>query len=96
MEGEELELDIETVSSTLLWHIYDMVMKYSPEVHEAQKKSMEEKLPARTLAKPAQKKKNKPMSKNEQERNIEHLENLTAQFERQNSGSTEPIRSEFQ
>ena len=47
--------------------------------------------PPRVAAKPAPKKKNKPMSKNEQERNIQHLKNSVQAFERQGSGSQDPV-----
>ena len=46
---------------------------------------------SRVSAKPVQKKKNKPMSKNEQERNIQHLKNSVQAFERQGSGSQDPV-----
>jgi bromodomain-containing factor 1 len=41
----------------------------------------------RALAKPASKKKNKPMSKYEQERKIEQLKSSVQQFEKQGSHS---------
>lgn len=45
----------------------------------------------RELAKPPHKKKNKPMSKNEQEQKIELLKSRASEFERHGSGSQEPV-----
>jgi bromodomain-containing factor 1 len=70
-------------------------MKHAPEVEAEARAMMDEKedeVPAK-LAKPPAKKKNKPMSKSEQERKIEQLEGITAKFERQASGSQEPMPS---
>ena len=50
--------------------------------------------PRNTPAKPPAKKKNKPMSKSEQERKIEELTRINSAFERQASGSQEPLPSE--
>lgn len=52
---------------------------------------MQEKEAPRSLAKPPAKKKNKPMSKVEQERKIEYLKNSVQEFERHGSGSQEPV-----
>ena len=71
-------------------------MKHVPEVEQEAKSMMEEKeeeVPAK-LAKPPAKKKNKPMSKSEQERKIEELTRINSAFERQASGSQEPMPSE--
>jgi bromodomain-containing factor 1 len=45
------------------------------------------------LAKPPAKKKNKPMSKSEQERKIEQLAGTLQNFQRNASGSQEPLPS---
>jgi len=86
-----LELDIDMISPGTLWKIHALILKYAPEVEAEIKKSMMEKESPRTLAKPAPKKKNKPMSKTEQERKIEQLRNSMQEFERHNSGSQEPV-----
>ena len=72
-------------------------MKHAPEVEAEARAMMEEKeeeAPRATLAKPPAKKKNKPMSKSEQERKIEQLEQINKTFERHASGSQEPMPSE--
>lgn len=84
-------MDIEVISHSILWHIYDLVMKYAPEVEVNLKKAMAQREKPQAPAKPAQKKKNKPMSKFEQEAKIEQLTSLKQQFERQDSGSQEPV-----
>ena len=98
-EGDdgEVELDIDVVSPASLWKIYHHVMKHAPEVEAEARAMMEEKeeeAPRATLAKPPPKKKNKPMSKSEQERKIEQLEQINKTFERHASGSQEPMPSE--
>lgn len=79
------------ISPGTLWKIHALILKHAPEVEAEIKKSMMEKESPRTLAKPAPKKKNKPMSKTEQERKIEQLRNSMQEFERHNSGSQEPV-----
>jgi bromodomain-containing factor 1 len=79
------------ISPATLWKIHALIQQYAPDVEAAIKKQMMEKESPRTLAKPAPKKKNKPMSKTEQERKIEQLRNTMQEFERHNSGSQEPV-----
>jgi bromodomain-containing factor 1 len=87
-----LELDIDLVSTPTLWKIYNLIMVHAPEVERDVRAAMNERdNPPRVSAKPAAKKKNKPMSKNEQERNIQHLKNSVQAFERQGSGSQDPV-----
>ena len=86
-----LELDIDMISTATLWKIHALILQYAPDVEVAIKRQMMEKESPRTLAKPAPKKKNKPMSKTEQERKIEQLRNSMQEFERHNSGSQEPV-----
>lgn len=86
-----MELDIDSISTPTLWKIYDLVMKHFPEVEPRLRKASLEKEIPQTFAKPASKKKNKPMSKHEQERKIEQLKNTMQQLERQGSGSQEPV-----
>jgi bromodomain-containing factor 1 len=66
-------------------------MQYAPEVEAAIKKQMRERESPRSVAKPAPKKKNKPMSKSEQESKIQQLQRKALEFERQSSGSQEPV-----
>ena len=80
-------MDIDAISQPVLWQIYDLVMKETPWVEENVRKSMQEKEPPRPLARPPPKKKNKPMSKVEQERKIEQLKNSMQEFERHGSQS---------
>jgi len=86
-----LELDIDVVSAPILWKIYDLVMQYAPEVDATVRAQFAEKEAPRALAKPAPKKKNKPMKAGEQEAKIEFLKNQMGQYDRQGSGSQEPV-----
>ncbi|RDL39237.1 uncharacterized protein BP5553_03577 [Venustampulla echinocandica] len=90
-EDGTLELDIDIVSTPTLWKIHGLIMEYAPEVDQQVRRQFEEREAPRALAKPAAKKKNKPMSKTEQERNIETLRSRVQEFERQGSGSQEPV-----
>ncbi|CAG8979150.1 hypothetical protein HYALB_00000284 [Hymenoscyphus albidus] len=72
-EDGTLELDIDVISMPVLWQIHAMIMEHAPEVEATVRARFAEREGPRTLAKPAPKKKNKPMSKHEQERNIQHL-----------------------
>ena len=67
-----------------------MIMQYAPEVEATIKKQMRERESPRAVAKPAPKKKNKPMSKSEQESKIAQLRQTALAFERHSSGSQEP------
>jgi bromodomain-containing factor 1 len=70
-------------------------MKYAPHVVDEAREMLddqEEEAPPK-LAKPPAKKKNKPMTRTEQERKIEQLEGTLETFQRHASGSQEPIRS---
>jgi len=66
-------------------------MQYAPEVEATIKKQMRDRESPRAVSKPAPKKKNKPMSKSEQESKIQQLQKTAAEFERQSSGSQEPV-----
>lgn len=79
------------LSSPTLWKIYDIIMKFAPEVERELLKEREKKQNPPALAQPPPKKKNKPMSKSEQERKIEQLKNSVQEFERHTSGSQEPV-----
>ncbi len=65
-------------------------MKYAPNVQEDIRKSMVSDNP-KPQTKAAPKKKNKPMSKYEQERNIDALNKTLENYERHGSGSQEPV-----
>jgi bromodomain-containing factor 1 len=86
-----VELDIESISRPLLWRIYDLVMEHLPYVEEQVRAAMAEKDAPRAPAKPAPKKKNKPMSKEEQERKIKGLQEKMSDFQRHASNSQEPV-----
>ncbi|CZR53179.1 related to bromodomain protein BDF1 [Phialocephala subalpina] len=88
-EDGTLELDIDVISIPLLWKIHGLIMKYAPEVQEEIKKSMAQDTP-KPQPKAAPKKKNKPMSKFEQERNIHELQQ-TLQNYGQATSSEEPV-----
>lgn len=92
-EDGTLELDIDVISVPLLWKIYDLIMKYSPEVEAEVKQQLQAKEAPRSMAKPVQKKKNKPMSSADQERKIEMLQKNLNAYERTSSGShsQEPV-----
>ncbi|KAK4460149.1 Bromodomain-containing factor 1 [Cladorrhinum samala] len=94
----ELELDIESLSDDALVKIYDIVCRAYPQA----KVVKHEKVHAQAAADPptnknkasaTKSKKNKPMSKSEQERRIQQLNELRAQATRQASGSQEPMES---
>ncbi|KAH8818394.1 hypothetical protein F5882DRAFT_6131 [Hyaloscypha sp. PMI_1271] len=90
-EDGTLELDIDLISTPTLWKIHGLIMQYAPEVEATIKKQMRERESPRAVAKPAPKKKNKPMSKSEQESKIQQLQKTALEFERQSSGSQEPV-----
>ncbi|KAK4182932.1 hypothetical protein QBC35DRAFT_394969 [Podospora australis] len=90
----ELELDIESLSEGALVRLYDLIVKHHPQA----KKKMYSQAPADPPAKAnkptgTKSKKNKPMSKSEQERRIQQLNALRAQASRNASGSQEPMES---
>ncbi|KAK8107595.1 uncharacterized protein PG998_009608 [Apiospora kogelbergensis] len=94
----QLELDIESLSQEALSRLFDLITKSYPGIYQSvsskpefkqeAKQAEETKAKNSALPKP---KKNKPMNKHEQERNIEKLRELKAQFQRHGSGSQEPI-----
>jgi bromodomain-containing factor 1 len=81
------------ISVPVLWKIYDFIKQYAPDVESAVKESYEKKEEPRVPAKPMQKKKNKPMSKGEQERKIAELRNKMQEFRGAGSRSQEPVES---
>ncbi|KAJ2907101.1 hypothetical protein MKZ38_007616 [Zalerion maritima] len=100
-DSGELELDINVLSSDAVWKLYDIIKAKLPHIIEAhaqpdatrQPTPDPEPSPPRAIAKAAKPKKNKPMNKQEQERKIEQLKELKAQFQRGGSGSQEPLPS---
>ncbi|PMD45257.1 Bromodomain-containing protein [Hyaloscypha variabilis F] len=90
-EDGTLELDIDLISTPTLWKIHGLIMQYAPEVEATIKQQMRDRESPRAVSKPAPKKKNKPMSKSEQESKIQQLQKTAAEFERQSSGSQEPV-----
>ncbi|KAJ4289274.1 transcription initiation at TATA-containing promoter protein [Collariella sp. IMI 366227] len=100
-DAGELELDIDVVSEPTLIKLYDIVTQAFPNAR-AEKERAYAPAPAPSppvAARPTSKapgaknKKNKPMSKSEQERRIQQLNELRAQATRQASGSQEPMES---
>ncbi|KAH9212129.1 hypothetical protein DL95DRAFT_179825 [Leptodontidium sp. 2 PMI_412] len=87
-----LELDIDSISQNLLWKIHGLIMKHAPEVEEAIRKTIQNRESPKAAAKPPPKKKNKPMSSVDQERNIKVLEQKLGNY-RASSGShsQEPV-----
>lgn len=89
-EDGTLELDIDVISIPLLWKIHGLIMRYAPNVQDDIKKSMAQDNP-KPQPKTAPKKKNKPMSKFEQERNIDALQQTLQNYGQATSGSEEPV-----
>ena len=101
-----MELDIDQLSNDALGKIYDLIVKTVAKVrNKLAKDAAKEREEARPQAashsaadsqsaKALNKtKKHKPMGKAEQERNIEKLREIKAQFQRTGSGSQEPLPS---
>lgn len=92
----QLELDIEVLSSDALGKLFELINRAYPSIYTALSKKPEFSKESKRDHSPAQPnnpskpKKNKPMNKDEQERKIEQLRELKAQFQRQGSGSQEP------
>lgn len=84
------ELDIDIISNDVLWRIYELVMKHAPEVEAGLRSSMLEHSSPRA-ARPPTKKKNKPMTKSEQERKLDQIKGTMESFKKANSQSQEPI-----
>ncbi|KAB8288198.1 hypothetical protein EYC80_010203 [Monilinia laxa] len=94
-EDGTMELEIESITPQLLWKIYDAIHEHLPQIEANVRASLQDKKEEpRVAQKPAQKKKNKPMSKVEQERKIALLKEKVQDFSR-GAGSTsqEPIES---
>ncbi|KAK3345591.1 hypothetical protein B0H65DRAFT_425984 [Neurospora tetraspora] len=97
-DSGELELDIDQLSQEALTQLYDLAIKAFPHLQREKERTMAAQAPppppAAQRSKPVQKtKKNKPMSKMEQERRLQQLNELRAQAGRQGSGSQEPLES---
>ncbi|KAK4031638.1 hypothetical protein C8A01DRAFT_41915 [Parachaetomium inaequale] len=99
-DAGELELDIETVSEEALVKLYDIALKANPNARVEKERQLGVVAPPPSHSpavekskQPSKHKKNKPMSKTEQERRIQQLNELRAQAGRQASGSQEPMES---
>ncbi|KAK3898551.1 hypothetical protein C8A05DRAFT_18897 [Staphylotrichum tortipilum] len=100
-DAGELELDIDTVSDEALGKLYEIAIKANPNARAEKERQYGAQVAPAAADPPAAKsrgpssksKKNKPMSKIEQERRIQQLNELRAQAARQGSGSQEPIES---
>ncbi|KXX83269.1 Bromodomain-containing factor 1 [Madurella mycetomatis] len=95
-DSGELELDIELLSEEVLVKLYDIVIKAFPNLRAEKERALAPPSADPPAAKPkstGKSKKNKPMSKLEQERRIQQLNELRAQAGRQASGSQEPMES---
>jgi bromodomain-containing factor 1 len=100
-DSGELELDIEILSEDALVKLYDIVAKAFPKLRAEKEKALaalnppSSDPPAAKSSTTSKSKKNKPMSKLEQERRIQQLNELRAQAGpgRQGSGSQEPMES---
>jgi len=97
-ESGELELDIEQLSPEALAKLYDLVARSGkkparPEAPRPEPAAGPAEPAPHHLAKSAKPKKHKPMGKAEQERSIEKLREIKAQFQRPGSGSQEPLPS---
>ncbi|EPE07919.1 transcription regulator bdf1 [Ophiostoma piceae UAMH 11346] len=90
-EDGELELDIDQLSQDALGKLYDLIIRAFP--HMRIKTEKIKTSGGDGAAKQSKPKKHKPMGKAEQERNIEKLREIKAQFQRPGSGSQEPLPS---
>lgn len=96
----QLELDIEVLSQDAMIKLFDMIMKAFPHIYAqvaarpefskevAEQQQQQDKAKTHALPKA---KKNKPMNKEQQERNIEKLREIRAKLNRGGSGSQEPL-----
>ena len=97
-DSGELELDIEVLSEGALTKLYDIAIKTFPGLRAEKEKTFAappqvETPSAKSKAAANKSKKNKPMSRVEQERRIQQLNDLRAQASRHGSGSQEPMES---
>ncbi|KAF7947344.1 uncharacterized protein EAE97_004593 [Botrytis byssoidea] len=94
-EDGTIEMEIESLRVHLLWKIYDSVAIHSPEtVVNVKAQYQDKKEEPRAITKPVPRKKNKPMTKTEQERKIALLREKVQDFKKgPGSASQEPIES---
>ena len=83
VQEDEIELDIDELSNDVLYKLLGFVRKYAPRPDDSPPRQTA----ASSSAAPARPKKNKPMSKHEQEANIELFRGKLSAF--QNPGSDE-------
>lgn len=96
LDGSEIELDIDVLTQPTLSMLYDLVMKYNPDIPEPMP---EPQLPKSRPAAP-KKTKNKPMSKQEQEAKIQLLKQQVAGFQgdakpNNSRNAGQPVQCEF-
>lgn len=97
-DSGELELDLEILSTDALIKLYDISVKAFPHLKGEKERNLAAP-PAQQEATPAKSKsstkpkKNKPMSKAEQERRLQQLNELKASINASGSGSQEPMES---
>jgi bromodomain-containing factor 1 len=68
-----------------------LISRHAPHIEEGIAKGIKDEPSIREAAKPAPKKKNKPMTKSEQERKLEHIGKQMEEFQKQGSQSQEPV-----
>lgn len=96
-DSGELELDLENLSTDALIKLYDISIKAFPSLKAEKERNLaapptqQEVTPAKP--KSSKPKKNKPMTKAEQERRLQQLNDLKASIKNRGSGSQEPIES---
>lgn len=89
-------MDIDQISTDILWKIFDLIEEIAPEIKQGLAAAMQDtSRDSPKLARPAPKKKNKPMGKSEQDRKLEHLQGAIAGFEKSGSRSQEPMPCEY-
>lgn len=89
VQDDELELDIDELSDEVLWKLLQFVRKHVPRAEDS---SPQRPPPAASSAAPTRKK-NKPMSKHEQEARIAQVQSGLSAF--QNPGSAPSCKSSF-
>ena len=79
MQEDEIELDIDELSNDVLHQLYKFVKKYAPRATDSPEPRP---VPVQTAAAPTRPKKNKPMSKNEQEAKIQEIQGKLSRFQK--------------
>ena len=79
VQEDEIELDIDELSNDVLHQLYKFVKKYAPRATDSPEPRP---VPVQTAAAPTRPKKNKPMSKNEQEAKIQEIQGKLSRFQK--------------